>query len=87
MLEIKDISDNTIVFIHCREPKDIKRLQKELGAKSLLIIRNISEELTNHADLNVYNYTYDYYVINNSTLERLRNDAKLFVKQIKEGVD
>lgn len=48
---------DAIAFIHCREPEEIARLCKELGAQSLLITRSAVEtnDQSNHADAEVYN--------------------------------
>ena len=55
--------DNSIIFIHCREPDEIKFLKDKLKAKSLLITNaNISLIKTNHADRCVFDTDYDYIV-------------------------
>ena len=65
-LERYGVEDFGYVFIHCREPQEIKRLQEKLPFKtySLLIRRPGQENYGNHADDEVENYTYDY-IINN----------------------
>lgn len=76
--------DKIIIFIHCREPKEIDKLVKKFNAQTLLIRRH-SAELENHSndsDLNVFNYNYNYVVYNNGTLEDLRNSAKEFLNLI-----
>ena len=75
-------NDDEILFIHIREPKEIEKAKKEFNAVTLLIKREGLENIeTNDADKNVDNYSYDY-VIYNSTLEKLENDAKKFVNEI-----
>ena len=38
------------------------------------------------ADANVYNYTYDYVIQNNGTLDEFKNNVKIFYENIiKEG--
>ena len=72
------------VFIHCREPNEIDRLVKRLGAETILIIRDTDEIYINHADNEVFNYNYDFIIDNNGTLEELKDLAATFVKrQIK----
>lgn len=72
------------VFIHCREPNEIDRLVKRLGAETILIIRDTDEVYINHADNEVFNYNYDFIIDNNGTLEELKDSAATFVKrQIK----
>ena len=84
-LEYYDIEDNGVVFIMSREPEEISRFEKELGAKSILIRRNAVEfnEQSNHADSEVLNHKYHYIIDNNGTLEELKIKAKEFCNYIK----
>lgn len=77
-------SDMEIMFIHSREPEQIKRFCKEFNAKSLLIIREDHPLITsNHADACVYDYTYDYTVKNpGDTLKNYREVAKEFLTKL-----
>ena len=77
-----------IVLIHSREPEEIERFVKDLGAKTLLIKRNTGEVYLNHADLKVENYLYDYTIENNGSLEEFRDKAIDFVYRVlkKEGI-
>ena len=77
-----------IIFIHCREPEEIARFVKDLGAKTLLIKRNTGEIYLNHADLKVENYQYDYTIENNGTLDEFKDKAIDCVYRIvkKEGI-
>lgn len=70
-MEVADLDpEKSIIFIDCREPKEIKRLCEELGAKSLLIRRATAEneKASNHADADVLNYNYDIVIENNGTI-------------------
>jgi hypothetical protein len=73
---------NSVVFIHCREPKEIKKLIEEFDAISLLIRRDAAEsvEQMNHADNEVLNYEYDYTMPNNGSLSELRARAEEFLR-------
>jgi dephospho-CoA kinase len=75
---------DAIAFVHCREPKEIARLCKELGAHSLLITRDEVEtnEQSNHADAEVYNYNYDYIISNEGTLQDLEDAAVRFLTEL-----
>lgn len=77
------VSDNELMFIHIREPEEIKRASEAFYAKTLLVkrkgLKNIS---SNYSDREVDNYNYDY-IINNTTLEELDKTAKKFVKKLK----
>ena len=73
---------NQYLFLHIREPEEIKRAVKEFNAKTILITRNTVKQITsNMADANVYNYKYDYTVTNNGTIEDLKKVAEHFVKK------
>ena len=81
---------NTIIFVHAREPEEIAEFKKyfvENGIVddflSVLVSNsNVKKIDTNHADGNVNNYLYDYYIENNRELDELRDIAKVFVSYI-----
>lgn len=77
-------TDNCVVFIHSREPKEIERFEKELGAVSILIRRKSVEfsQQSNHADSEVLNHRYNYIIDNNKGLEELKNKAEEFCKNL-----
>lgn len=76
-------SNFNILFIHIREINEIKKIKDLLKAKTLLI-RNprVSLITSNNSDKNVYNYTYDYIIENDGTLDDLRKKAKDFIMNI-----
>lgn len=78
-------SSKAVIFIDCREPKEIKKLCDKLGAKSLIVRRSESPEepILNHADAEVNEYAYDITVWNKGTLLDLAHDAVDFVKHEK----
>ena len=76
-------SDNKIMFIHIREPEEIKRAVEQFSAKTLLVKRTgLKAITTNYSDASVENYNYDYVIINN-TLEQLDKEAQKFIENIK----
>lgn len=78
-------SDDEILFIHIREPEEIKRAVNAFGAKALLVKRTgLANIETNYSDANVDNYPYDY-IIENTTLQKLDNAALNFVYEIKNS--
>lgn len=79
-LSTKDL----IIFIHSREPEDIKRWVDTFKARTLLIHRSSEEIFTNHADRGVYTIDYDYVVVNNGTLKDLKEKALEFVDKIRK---
>lgn len=76
---------NVVIFIHCREPLEIKKIVEKLGAKTLLIRRLEveKEHQSNHADANVLDYIYDYTICNNYDKDFLMNEAKEFAKLVQ----
>lgn len=79
-------NEDFILFIHCREPKNIDYFVKKYGAITLLVhnprVKNIT---SNHADRDVYDYDYDFTIENNGTLEDLEVQAKNFIEEIKSS--
>jgi len=70
-----------VLFLHIREPEEIKRAVKEFGAKTILITRNSIEHITsNMADKNVFDYEYDFVIRNNGNIKDLKNKVGIFVK-------
>lgn len=78
------VENNGFVFIHCREPNEIKRLQQQISFPnySLLIRRATQENYGNHADDDVENYEYNYIIENSSTLNVLQKEAEMFYKEL-----
>ena len=76
------ISDNELMFIHIREPEEIKRASLAFCAKTLLVKREGLDNISsNYSDREVDNYNYDY-TIKNTTLDELDKEAKAFVKKL-----
>lgn len=73
-------TEHLIVFIHCREPKEIDKFKKRLHARTLLIRRPEEEnKFNNHADSEVFNYDYDYVYNNDRDLDFLKENAEQFI--------
>ena len=68
--------DEQILFIHVREPEEIKKLVSEYPRiKTLLITKGENPlDFGNMADDNVLNYNYDFVFENNGELENLERD-------------
>ena len=76
-------NEDNLLFIHIREPEEIERAKSSFAAKTLLIKRIGLENIsTNYSDASVDNYSYDY-IIENTTLEELDENAKKFVKKLQ----
>lgn len=77
-------SESGVFFIHCREPQEIDKLVKRLGAKTLFVERAATNKImpSNHADADVDKYEYDYRIDNNGTLGDLDRAAEDFLHHI-----
>lgn len=74
-----------VVFIHCREPKEIDRFVKDYNAITVLVKnKRVKDEYSNEADANVEDYRYDVTILNNTTLDNLKLSAKAFIDYLKE---
>lgn len=73
-----------VIFIHCREPKEIERFVKEYDAMTLLVRRPDVEtdNQSNSSDSGVLNYTYDVIIWNENSLDYLKLAAEMFVEKI-----
>lgn len=84
-IEDFDNSSFELLFIHIREPEEIKKVVDAFGAKTLLVKRvGLANIESNYSDANVDNYPYDY-VIENNTLEQLDKEALNFVNEVKKN--
>lgn len=84
-LEMYNVKDHPhILLVDSREPEEIMRFKRELGAVTVLIRRASAEmaETSNHADANVLNCDYDYEIDNNGSLDELRMKAAEFLDLI-----
>ena len=72
-----------IIFIHAREPEDIRYLVNKYDAKTLLIRKSgLAKKYGNPADDKVFDIDYDYIIYNDSTEEVLKEEAKKFIEKI-----
>lgn len=80
--EFLESEEGQVLFLHIREPDEIKRVVNEFGAKTILIVRDSVTQITsNSSDKNVFDYHYDFIVDNNGTIEGLQEKAKQFVNK------
>ncbi len=79
-------SDEQIMFVHIREPKEIARFKKKIDCNTILVRRQSVTDgkiYGNSADDEVENYDYDYIIDNNGDLNELENTVKnFFEKQV-----
>lgn len=77
-------SDYEIMFVHIREPEEIEKIVKEYNAETIIVKREIEEELSNDSDRYVDEYFhYTYQLDNNESLEKLDSKAKSFVDYLR----
>lgn len=77
------IEDCEVLFIDMRDPSDIKRAVKDFNAETILMRNPRNKKIdSNHADLNVENYNYDYIIENDGTIEQLEKVAKFFIRDV-----
>lgn len=71
------------IFLHTREPEEIKYFVENYPAKvkTILITRDLVETFSNHADQNVANYNYDITINNSGTIDDLTQAIKEFVNK------
>lgn len=81
----KKPTNDLVIFVHCREIKDIDRWMVEFGAFSLLIRRPSVDALNygNHADDDVFEGDYDYTYMNTGNLSDLKADAQNFIEWLR----
>ena len=75
-----------ILFVDCREPAEIQKLKERLNATTVLIRRDSVEydEVSNHADSDVFYYDYDLTIYNNSDIIHLEDAARKFIEYMKK---
>jgi cytidylate kinase len=80
-------SDEELMFVHIREPEEIKKFVSATGgvAKTMLVRggeRTKRQKYGNAADDCVENYAYDYYFDNDKTLEEARDNFLSLLERI-----
>lgn len=81
------VSDFEIMFVHIREPEEISKFvaATQNNAKTLLVRggdRMTKSNYGNVSDDSVEKYAYDYYFVNDKTLEEAEADFITFLKSI-----
>jgi dephospho-CoA kinase len=70
-----------VFVVDVREPEEIERLAKEVGAIAIFIENNNVPAITsNAADANVENYEYDFVIQNNGTMKEFEDEIKIFME-------
>lgn len=81
---LNELEGNHYLFVDCREPKEIDKIKNRLNATTVLVRRYESEkkQVSNHADDDVFNYDYDYTLLNNYSISHLEDAAIKFMQHI-----
>ena len=81
-------NNKEIMFIHCREPEEIKKIKEAVpSCKTILILadnRVIKKVDNNYADRNTDKFNYDIILHNDSTIEALDDIAEQFVNNLRD---
>lgn len=74
------------LFVFVREPKEIDKIIDKFRAITVCVRRTEAEKVTpnNHADLEVLDYEYNFYIDNNYDLEHLKLATKTFCEYMRE---
>lgn len=68
-----------VMIVDIREPEEIEKAKRELGAITVFIENDRVEQLTsNYGDAHVRDYEYDHIIYNNSTLKELDFEVEIF---------
>ena len=84
-------SDKEILFIHIREPEEIAKLVSRTGGAAKTLLVRAGERMKrgaygNAADDCVENYSYDYYFMNDKTLEEAERGFVALLEKILSEV-
>lgn len=84
--KIQLIHSNPVIFIHSREPRNIKRYVEGFDAQTLLIKSHRPEDMSNTSDREVYNYEYDFVIENMHGLREFREKAIDFIESLTKEI-
>ncbi len=77
--KIKNINDSSLIFVHCREPEEIKKIYDFYNDNecilTLLVRRPKFNIQDNESDKNVEKIKYDIIIENNGSLDYLKKQA------------
>lgn len=81
----KKYKENSIFFVHCREPKEIKKFATHYGESMITVYLDKPGHIPdNTADKNVKNYNYDHYIDSNISDEELQESAIKWIDSLVE---
>ena len=75
-------SDHSVLFVHIREPEEIKKIVKCYNCKTILVKNHNVRSLDSiDVERKVSDFDYDIIIYNNGTLDNLMESAKNFVSE------
>jgi len=90
--ESKIVIQNSYIYdfvcLHCREPEEILKLKQwcdksNIDCLTVFVNRKLENmNITNHADSNVMQYSYDVYLDNNNSLKAFAEEIKTKLLQV-----
>lgn len=84
-IAMREDNTDTIFLVQSREAEDIQRWVDENNAFTVCISRpDIKHAWGNHADDDIDNYVYDYYLVNDKTEEEWICKSINFINKIKK---
>ena len=83
-------SDNEVMFLHIREPEEIAKFVAVTGGEALTLLVRGGARMTkshygNYSDDAVENYAYDYYFMNDKSLEEAETGFAALIGKILKG--
>ena len=86
---VKEFRNNNIhevMLIDIREPEEIEKAKQTFCARTILIKNDrVNFINSNTGDANVFNYTYDYVIENNGSLEEFKDNVFNFFRRVILG--
>lgn len=80
---IADTPDNSIVFLHIREPEEILKLLALFPDAFTIHVERINvEQFANRADQETRRIPYNFYIDNNGTLDDFLQSVRHFVREV-----
>ncbi len=81
------LSDDDVMFVHIREPEEIQKFVDITAGEALTLLvrggkRMSNEKYGNVSDDGVENYSYDYYFLNENTLDEAEIEFTELIKGI-----
>jgi len=82
VFSIEKAPEDSIIFIHIREPEEIQNLYEELYRRKIMcewktvLIERFEKEYGNLSDDSVKDFSYDFYIKNDGTIEDLQKKTE-----------